>query len=108
MIANDALTGNINDIYSSTEASGYTFSVQFSRISYAGQLDRAYIKAYAPEHLNVQLALRATLTIGATYVSGAGRSAYAGPISVMIGSRYPVWLGLDVTPYIDGDRLRLR
>jgi dienelactone hydrolase len=108
MIAADALTGSINDIYSSTEASGYTFSVQFTRISYSGQLDRAYIKAYAPEHLNVQLALRATLTIGATYVSGSGRSAYAGPISVMIGSQYPVWLGLDVTPYIDGDRLRLR
>lgn len=108
MIANESLTGSINDIYTSTEASGYTFSVQFSRISYSGQLDRAFIKAYAPEHLNVQLALRATMTIGATYVSGAGRSAYAGPISVVIGSRYPVWLGMDVTPYIDGERLRLR
>ena len=108
MIAPDALTGSINDIYSSTESSGYTFSVQFSRISYAGQLERAYIKAFAPEHLNVQLALRATMTIGATYVSGAGRSAYAGPISVVIGNRYPVWLGMDVTPYVDGDKLRLR
>jgi dienelactone hydrolase len=108
MIASDSLTGSINDIYSSTESSGYTFSVQFSRISYSGQLDRAYIKAYAPEHLNLQLALRATMTIGATYVSGAGRSAFAGPISVVIGSRYPVWLGIDVTPYVEGDRLRLR
>jgi predicted esterase len=108
MIASDALTGAINDIYSSTEASGYTFSVQFSRISYAGQLDRAYIKGFAADHLNLQLALHATMTIGATYVSGAGRSAYAGPISVVIGSRYPVWLGIDVTPYVDGDRLRLR
>jgi predicted esterase len=108
MIAPDSLTGSINDIYSSTESSGYTFSVQFSRITYAGQLERAYIKAFAPEHLNVQLALRATMTIGATYVSGAGRSAYAGPISVVIGNRYPVWLGMDVTPYVDGDKLRLR
>ncbi|HXY33584.1 MAG TPA: dienelactone hydrolase family protein [Planctomycetaceae bacterium] len=108
MIAPDALTGSINDIYTSTEASGYYFSVQFSRISYAGQLDRAYIKAFASDHLNVQLAVRATMTIGATYVSGAGRSAYAGPISVVIGNRYPVWLGMDVTPYVDGDKLRLR
>jgi dienelactone hydrolase len=108
MIPPDALTGSINDIYSSTESSGYTFSVQFSRISYAGQLERAYIKAFAPEHLNLQLALRATMTIGATYVSGAGRSAYAGPISVVIGTRTPVWLGIDVTPYIDGERLRLK
>ncbi len=108
MIAAESLTGSINDIYSSTSSSGYTFSVQFSRISYSGQLDRAYIKAYAPEHLNLQLALRATMTIGATYVSGAGRSAFAGPISVVIGSRYPVWLGIDVTPYVEGDRLRLR
>jgi dienelactone hydrolase len=108
MIAAESLTGSINDIYSSTESSGYTFSVQFSRISYSGQLDRAYIKAFATDHLNLQLALRATMTIGATYVSGAGRSAFAGPISVVIGSRYPVWLGIDVTPYVDGDRLRLR
>jgi predicted esterase len=108
MIAPGALTGSINDIYSSTQSSGYTFSVQFTRISYSGQLDRAYIKALAADHLNVQLALRATMTIGATYVSGAGRSAYAGPISVVIGSRYPVWLGMDVTPYVDGDKLRLR
>jgi dienelactone hydrolase len=108
MMATEPLNGSINDIYSSTESSGYTFSVQFSRISYAGQLDRAYIKAFAPDHLNLQLGLRATMTIGATYVSGAGRSAYAGPISVMIGNRYPVWLGIDVTPYVDGDKLRLR
>ncbi|HET6328843.1 MAG TPA: alpha/beta hydrolase-fold protein [Planctomycetaceae bacterium] len=108
MIAAESLTGSINDIYSSTSSSGYTFSVQFSRISYSGQLERAYIKAFAADHLNLQLALRATMTIGATYVSGAGRSAFAGPISVVIGSRSPVWLGIDVTPYVDGDRLRLR
>jgi dienelactone hydrolase len=108
MIGPGSLNGSINDIYTSTEASGYTFSVQFTRIGYTGQLDRAYIKAFAPDHLNVQLAVRATMTIGATYVSGAGRSAYAGPISVVIGNRYPVWLGMDVTPYVDGDKLRLR
>ena len=49
--------------------SGYTFSVQFTGITYSAQLDRVWAKAYAKDRLNIQLGLRnVTLVIGQTYV----------------------------------------
>jgi poly(3-hydroxybutyrate) depolymerase len=109
LIPPSALTGRINDIYSSTETSGYTFSVQFAQITYSGQVERVSAKAYTKDLLNIQLGLRnVTLMIGSTYVQGAGRSAMAGPISVVIGNRYPVWLSFDVTPYVSEGKLRLQ
>jgi poly(3-hydroxybutyrate) depolymerase len=109
LIPASALTGRINDIYSSTEASGYTFSVQFAQITYSGQVERVSAKAYTKDRLNIQLGLRnVSLMIGSTYVQGSGRSAVAGPISVVIGNRYPIWLSFDVTPYVSEGKLRLQ
>jgi poly(3-hydroxybutyrate) depolymerase len=109
LIAPSALTGRINDIFSSTQASGYTFSVQFAGVQYAAQLDRVWAKAYAKDRLNIQLGLRnVSLVISNTYVQGEGRSAAAGPINVTIGNRYPVWLSFDVTPYISEGKLKLQ
>ena len=79
------------------------------RISYSAQLERVWAKAYAKDRLNIQLGLRnVTLVIGNTYVQGSGRSAVAGPISVVIGNRYPIWLSFDVTPYVSEGKLRLQ
>jgi predicted esterase len=109
LIPPNALTGRINDIYSSTSTSGYTFSVQFAGITYSAQLERVWAKAYAKNLLNIQLGLRnVSLVIGNTYVQGAGRSATAGPINVVIGNRYPIWLSFDVTPYVSEGKLRLQ
>lgn len=109
LIPPNALAGRINDIASSTETSGYTFGVQFSNITYSAQLDRVWAKAYAKDRLNIQLGLRnVTLAIGTTYVQGSGRSATAGPIYVVIGNRYPIWLSFDVTPYVVDGKLRLQ
>ena len=104
------MTGRINDIFSSTQASGYTFSVQFAGVQYAAQLERVWAKAYAKNLLNIQLGLRnVSMVIGNTYVQGAhGRSATAGPINVVIGNRYPIWLSFDVTPYVNEGKLRLQ
>lgn len=105
----DALVGRINDIMNTTEASGRNFTVQFSNIGYSAQVERVFIKAYAPGRVNIQLGLRnVALTIGTTYVQGSSQSAVAGPISVLIGHRYPVWLNFDVTPYVREGRLRLQ
>ncbi len=105
----DALTGRIDDIYDSTTAEGRYFDVVFSGIRYAGKLARAHVKAYKKDRLNIQLGLRdVTLTIGTTYVTGSGRSAVAGPINVVIGSRGPVWLSIVVTPTIEKRKLRLK
>jgi poly(3-hydroxybutyrate) depolymerase len=109
LIPPNALAGRINDIASSTSTSGYTFGVQFSGITYSAQLDRVWAKAYAKDLLNIQLGLRnVTLVIGTTYVSGSGRSAVAGPIYVVVGNRYPIWLSFDVTPYVLDGKLRLQ
>jgi poly(3-hydroxybutyrate) depolymerase len=109
LIPPNALTGRINDIYSSTQASGYTFSVQFAGVQYSAQLERVWAKAYAKDRLNIQLGLRnVNLVISNTYVQGEGRSAAAGPINVSIGNRYPVWLSFDVTPYVSEGQLKLQ
>jgi predicted esterase len=105
----DALRGSIPDIYDSTVAEGIRFAVTFSRISYTAGLKEAVVKAVGPKRLNLQFALEnANLTIGATYVRGSGRSATAGPITIGIGHRRPVWLSIDVEPYIENRSIRFR
>lgn len=109
MVPKDMLVGNINDIYDSTVAQGRSFSVQFSGISYRGELARAAIQAYAADTLNIQLGIqKVNLTIDTTYVTGNRHSAVAGPITVSVGYQRPVWLSFDVKPYIKDNQIRLR
>ncbi len=104
------LQGNLADISSSTSAQGYTFDILFSNITYSARLERAAIKAYQTDRVNVQFGLRdAQILIGSTSVSGSGnKGASAGPISIVIGHQRPVWLSFDVTPVIDQYRLRFK
>lgn len=109
MVPKDMLVGNINDIYDSTVAQGRSFSVQFSGITYQGELARAAIQAYAAGTLNIQLGIQnVNLAINTTYVSGNRHSAVAGPIAVSVGYQRPVWLSFDVKPYIKGNQIRLQ
>lgn len=108
-VPNSALQGSINNIYDTTTASGRTFRVTLAGITYEAQLVRAALKAYRRDRLNVQLALRnVVLTIRSSSMVGSGRSAVTGPIYVVIGNRRPVWLSIDVTPYVADGKLRLR
>lgn len=103
------LTGWLADISDYTEAEGYGFSVYMSGISYRAHLSRASIKAYRKDRLNVQLGLsNAQVTIGGTSLNGDRHSAQAGPISVVIGHRRPVWLSIDVTPVVVNRKLRFK
>ncbi|MFK7778943.1 MAG: alpha/beta hydrolase-fold protein [Gimesia sp.] len=109
MVPKDMLMGNINDIYDSTVVQGRSFSIQFSGITYQGELARAAIQAYAAGTLNIQLGIqKVNLSINTTYVSGNRHSAVAGPISVSFGYQEPVWLSFDVKPYIKDNKIRLR
>jgi predicted esterase len=109
MVPPNMLTGRIRDMYDSTTVQGRAFSITFSGISYQGQLQRAQIQAVGANRVNIMLGLRnITLTIAGTSVSGARHSAQAGPIAIGIGHNQPVWLSIDVTPYIENGRLRLR
>lgn len=109
LVPANLLNGRLNDMYDSTTASGRAFSVQFSGISYTGQLERVFIQGISRGHLNVQLGVRnVVMSIGATYVTGDRHSAQAGPIAIYVGHNGPVWMSLDVTPYIEAGRLRLK
>ncbi|MBI3866572.1 MAG: hypothetical protein HY290_32220 [Planctomycetia bacterium] len=109
VVSRDMLVGRLADITDYTEAEGYGFSVYMSGLSYQAQLGRAAIKAYRKDRLNVQLGLsNAHVTIGGTSLSGDRHSAQAGPISVVIGHRRPVWLSIDVTPVVVDRKLRFK
>ncbi|QDT25449.1 Alpha/beta hydrolase family protein [Gimesia panareensis] len=109
MVPPDMLEGNIADINDWTTAQGRDFSVQFSGISYKGELARAAVEAYAAGTLNIQLGIQnVDLYISNTYVTGNRHAAVAGPISVSIGHQRPVWLSFDVQPYIQGQSLKLK
>ena len=103
------LSGTIQDIVDSTTVERRNFSVQFSNISYSAGLARVRLRAVAKDRLRIQLALsNATMSIGATYVTGRRRSATAGQISVVIGHRRPVWLTIDTAPSVAGRKLKLK
>jgi hypothetical protein len=109
MVPASALTGRLNDMFDSTQAEGRSFSVRFSGISYVGRLEQVQIKAVGSDRVSLLLGLRnITLSIGGTYINGARQSAAAGPINIGIGHNQTVWLGLEVAPYVENRRLRMR
>jgi predicted esterase len=108
-VPDEAVSGDIPDIHDSTSAEGIRFAVTFSRIRYRGKVSRAKVKAVGDGQLRLQLGLTdVSLTIGATSLRGRGRSATAGPITIAVGTRRPVWLNVDAEPYVQNRRLRLR
>lgn len=105
----DILSGRINDLFDSTNVEGYSFSIQFTGISYRGDLNQIRIKGLGKDRLNIQVGLtNAVLNIGSTFVTGESHSASAGPIQIVMGHQRPVWLSVDVQPYIENRRIRLR
>lgn len=105
----DLLKGRINDIVEFTNVEGYGFRVQFAGISYNSQIHQVRVKAIAKDRLNLQVGLsNAVLNIGGTWVTGEDHAAQAGPIQVVIGHRRPVWLDIDVQPYVENRRVRLK
>lgn len=108
-VPDDAVSGDISDIHDSTTAEGITFAVTFSQIRYHGKVSRAKVRAVGQNQLRLQLGLTdVSLTIGSTYIRGRGRSATAGPTTIAIGTRRPVWLNINVEPNVQDRRLRLR
>ncbi len=105
----DMLSGRVNDITEFTNAEGYAFRVQFSGISYKGQLSQVRVKGIAKDRLNLQFGLsNTTMTIANTWMTGESHSASAGAIQVVMGHRQPVWLNIDVQPYVENRRIRFK
>lgn len=108
-IPKEALQGGIGDIYDSTVVEGRQFSIAFGSIAYAANVSRVRLKAYKQDRLNVSVGIKdAILRIGGTSVTGRDHSAQAGPIDIVIGHREPVWLSVDVSPYFENGKLRLK
>ncbi len=108
-IPQNLLSGRINDIVQFTNVEGYGFRVQFSGISYNSQLSQIRIKGAAKERLNLQVGVsNAAMNIGTTWVTGEDHSATAGLIQVVLGFRRPVWIDIDVQPYVENRRIRLK
>jgi poly(3-hydroxybutyrate) depolymerase len=108
-ISQDMLRGRINDIVDFANVEGYGFRIQFSGISYSSQLSQIRVKGAAKDRLNIQIGLSNTaMTIGNTWVTGEDHSASAGAIQVVMGHRRPVWLEIDVQPFVENRRIRLK
>ncbi len=108
-IPQDILKGRINDIVEFTNVEGYGFRVQFSSISYNSQVSQVRVKGAAKDRLQLHIGLsNAAMTIGNTWVTGEDHSASAGPIQVVMGHRRPVWLEIEVQPYVENRRVRLK
>lgn len=108
-VPKDMLTGRLNDMFDSTVAQGRSFGIRFSGISYRADLERVLTKGIGKDRILVQLGIRnVMLSIGGTSISGERHSAQAGPIGIMIGQRAPVWLSLELTPYIADRQIRLK
>jgi predicted esterase len=108
-VPKDMLTGQLNDMFDSTVTQGRSFGIRFSGISYRADLERVLTKGIGKDRLLVQMGIRnVVLGIGGTSVSGERHSAQAGPINIIIGQRAPVWLSLELTPYIENRQIRLK
>jgi poly(3-hydroxybutyrate) depolymerase len=108
-VPKELLSGRLADIRDTTVAQGRTFNVTFTGITYSGKVTRAHVKAYKKGRLNFQLGFENLhMQIGTTYVNGSGKSAVAGPMSVVIGHRKPVWLSVVVSPYVEKQQLKLK
>ena len=108
-VPKDMLTGRLNDMFDSTTAQGRSFSVRFYGLSYRGELQRVLTRGTGKDRIQVQLGLRnVVMNIGGVSIDGARHSAQVGAINIVIGHREPVWLNLDLAPYIEDRRLRLK
>jgi predicted esterase len=109
MIPKDVMRGNIDDILDQTVVDGRNFNIRFGNISYSAKIARIRIKAYKKDRLNVQVGISdARLNIGGASISGRSHSATTGPMDIVIGHRYPVFISFDVTPYVEKKKLRLK
>lgn len=104
----DALQGFKPGMSQTARAGFLSFDVNLAGIHYSGQLEQARIEPLAGNILRVQLALRSlTMVISSTSVQGTLLSAQAGPMQVVIGQQYPVWLTIDVAPRVEQRQLKL-
>lgn len=108
-LAAKPVAGFVGGIQQSTRVGGFIpVDVALSGLHYRGHVERVRIVPMASNRLIVQAGLRnLTMTISNSQLNGRLLlSATAGPMHVVIGHRAPVWLTVELRPYVENRRLR--
>lgn len=84
-------------------------SITVGGIHYSGQIERVWITTLQTGRIRVQVGIRnMTMTVTDTRVQGVLLSADAGPMSVLIGFREPVYLTVEAEPQVVERRVQFR
>lgn len=109
-LADKPVSGYVGGVYQSTKVGGFLpIDVALQGLHYHGHVERLQITPKAPNRLIVQVGLRnMTMTVSNSQLNGKLLlSATAGPMNVVIGHRAPVWLTLELRPYVQNRRVYL-
>lgn len=109
-LATKPVAGYVGGVNQSAKLGGFLpIDVALSGLHYQGHVERIRIVPMAPNRLIVQAGLRnLTMTVSNSQVNGKLLlSASAGPMHVVIGHRAPVWLTLELRPYVENRRVHL-
>lgn len=109
MVDAKLLSGKIADIKETTFTEGHTFNLEFIGITYSATLADAGIQAVRGNRLRIRFGLQnVKLRMTKTHVIGRRRWAATGPMQITIGRRHPVWLAMDLQPYVKKRTLKFR
>jgi poly(3-hydroxybutyrate) depolymerase len=109
MVDKNLLSGKIADIKDTIFTDGHTFNLQFIGITYSGTLADARIQTERGNRLRLRFGLRnVKLRMTKTYLIGIRRWAATGPMQITIGNRRPVWLTMNLQPYVKKRELKFR
>ena len=109
-LAEKPVSGYVGGVHQSTRLGGILpIDVALSGLKYYGHLERVKVTPMAPNRLIVQAALRnVTMTVSNSQLSGKVLlSASAGPMNIVIGHRAPVWVTLELQPYVENRQIHL-
>ncbi|WP_459557725.1 carboxylesterase family protein [Lacunimicrobium album] len=99
-------SGPVQAISTTTSAEGYSFDVTFSGNSYVANVSKIDVIANGDGTMTANIGLSPIrMTLGRTSIRGVRRQAAStGPISIVVGHRYPVNLSLRVRPQVNNGR----
>lgn len=107
LVPPDAVAGTAAGVHETKRAFMMSFDVNVSGVNYRGTVEQVTLTTREDGWATLGLGLRnLTMEIGSTQVTGRIVSASAGPMQIVIGQRGPVWLLVDVRPYIEQKRFR--
>lgn len=102
------LSGTLEEQTFDFAAVGESFRVTLEELSYHANLERVLIETQASGVIRLRIGLHPlAITIGSTQVQSATRTARAGPTTIRIGHRYPLWMEFLLRPSVNDGRVRL-